>query len=165
MGPKQSFARAYELCEELADAARHEIARVAFGRLTGAMIPTAVSEIEALTRRRGYSLWRSSWDWDGLARLQSLAEVLGTDEVGRGPLRRIPELLLSPEVDAGSAPVELYRRALSVLGKRAPEARKTLVAAMAALGVAEPEARFDANGYVPLLDAHVLTRLLAGRAA
>ena len=33
---------------------------------------------------------------------------------------------------------------------------------MAAFGIAEPEAPFDANGCVPLLDAHVLAGLLYG---
>ncbi len=156
MGPKQPFAQAYELCEELASAARCDHSRLSFWRLTGAMIPQGTDEIEALTMRGDLSFWRSSWAWEDFGKLQALAGIMRHEDIGRGPLRRVPELALSGD---GRAASEVYRRAIQVLRARAPEVAESFLGAMDDLGISDPETEFAAVGYSPLLDAHVLSQL------
>ncbi|MBL3553151.1 Cas10/Cmr2 second palm domain-containing protein [Rhodovulum sulfidophilum] len=166
MGPKQPFVQAYELCEDLAKEARAETqSRVSFWRLTGAMIPRDADEIKALTSRDGMTFWRKSWAWDEFAKLEDLVEVMSSDEIGRGPLRRVPELAQAGRTGSGPAPEEVYRRALNVLRNRAPAIHAGFLNAMRELGVDHAETRFDADGYVPLLDAHVLGKLAEDQAA
>ncbi len=156
MGPKQPFAQAYELCEDLASAARDTHSRLSFWRLTGAMIPQGTDEIEALTTQDGLSFWRPSWEWEGFGKLQTLAEIMRHEDIGRGPLRRVPELALSGD---GRAASEVYCRAIQVLRARAPEVAESFLKAMKAYGIPTPETEFAAKGYSPLLDAHVLSQL------
>ncbi len=169
MGPKQPFAQAYELCEELASAARDDkLSCLSFWRLTGAMIPQGTDEIETLTTRGDLSFWRPSWawedcekrEWPGFKKLQALAGIMCHEDIGRGPLRRVPELVLSGDESEAK---DVYRRAMQVLRARAPEvAARFLEAAMETLGISSPETEFAANGYSPLLDAHVLRQLAPG---
>lgn len=165
MGPKQPFIQAYTLCEALANAARAAQSRVSFWRLTGAMIPQDAAEIQSLTTQENVSFWHPSWDWETFGKLQDLAEIMRHEDIGRGALRRVPELALSGEPGAGNAPDQVYQRALHVLRERAPEQAEAFVQAMGRLGVETPETGFSAEGYSPLLDAHVLGRLAAPSAA
>ncbi len=82
---------------------------------------------------------------------------MADEQIGRGPLRRVPELVLTGDIDAAK---DAYKRAQTVLKNRVPEVAKEFLEAMRDLGVAQPETEFAANGYVPLLDAHVLGKLI-----
>lgn len=148
LGVRQPFAQGYQLCESLASAAKHaDQSRVSFARLTSAVIPEDAQSVQESRPR----LWQKFWSLDTLAVLEKLAAILQQDDVGRGALRRVPDLIALNDITQATA---IYRRSLDVLKKRNEPVHQELLAALQALGLTET---CPINkGYCPLLDAHDL---------
>lgn len=157
---KQPFARAYELCESLASAARQDSqSRVSFWRIVSSQFEESASEVEEKMGSwdpdaDNIRLWRKSWSLDGLKRLQDLVDAIDHDDVGRGALRQVPDQLAN---ESGEA-IRTYRRALDVLRIRNAQAHTGLIDALISMGLNE-ETPLDRDRYSPLLDAHALAQL------
>lgn len=158
IAPNQPFARAYDLAESLASAARHETeSRIAFHRITTAAIPATAQELEEDGRAKdGFTLWRSAHTLGEIGSLRALARLLDNQDVARGGLRRVPELLKSAGRDEAH---RVHDRALSMVNGRSPGTGNALTAALAAVGM--PGNFFDTAGgpdpvWCPLLQAHDL---------
>jgi hypothetical protein len=159
LGPSHPFARAHELCERLAgEAADPSQSRVAFWRVSGAEIPETVEALRAQgAAAEGVTLWRAAHTMEELGRLETLAELLGHDEIGHSPLRRVAEIAKTSRSEAEV----VFKRALSSVRKRAPEECGKLVAALKACGMTGEG--IAAGAWCPLLQAHDLAQVMAPR--
>lgn len=164
IGANQPFNQAYALAESLASSARSPSeSRIAFHRIAGATIAGSASELaEDGLGAGGYMLWRAAHSREDFKRLIVLSETLGHEDVGRGGLRRVAELLKS---DHGRAK-DVYERALVILRDRNATVAAELSKALADLGMDGLDARPGTGGptWCPLLQAHDLSHIF-GRAA
>ena len=161
VGRKQPFSRAYELCESLATAAKSpDESRVSFWRVVSSQFEQSADQIHARTDAGPIRLWRPSWSLEELEDLQRLVDAMRHDAVGRGALRRVPELLTSKSLDEAT---HVYRRALDAAKRESPSVHQDLLAALGLFGLTEtsgPFARDDGGTqYCPLLDAHSLAQM------
>lgn len=156
MGARQPFAQAYELCEALSSSAKcQDQSRLSFWRLTHSVIPRSIAELRLQTETdQPVVLWKSSWDLGRFRNLEDLADILEKEEVGRGAMRQVPDILMTDKRRAH----ELFERALKALSNRSPQLRSKFDAAMTALGV-PAESLIDDSGYCPLLDAHQIVQI------
>ncbi len=151
LGARQPFAQGYALCESLASAAKDPGgSRISFFRVTGALIPPNADAVLAERPR----LWRKRWTLGEFDRLKTLARLLTHEDLGRGAMRRVPDLLERGE-DAEARAV--YRRALNALKARNSNIHGELLGALEALGLDETSPL--KGGYSPLLDAHDLGQI------
>jgi hypothetical protein len=150
LGPRQPFARAYDLCSSLASSAKVEGQSTAgLCRITTSVFPEGAQDLIAQGRTAGgCQLWRPSHGLGELRKLAELAELLGNDAVGHGALRRVPEVM---KTDYAAAEA-IYKRALEMVRKRDAEVHQRLVAALAGFGMRADS--LPKEGYCPLLDAH-----------
>ena len=161
VGRKQPFSRAYELCENLATTAKSPgESRVSFWRVVSSQFEQSADQIHARTDAGLIRLWRPSWSLEELEGLQRLVDAMRHDAVGRGALRRVPELLTSKSLDEAN---HVYRRALDAAKRENPSAHQDLLAALGPFGLNETSGPFakDDGGtqYCPLLDAHSLAQM------
>ena len=158
IGPSQPFLHAYGLAESLASAARDpNESRIAFHRVAGAAIAGAASDLEKDGRGPlGHSVWRAAHSNDDMKALTELARLLDDDDVGRGGLRKVAELLKDDPNEAQ----RVYARALDVLATRNPAKKKELVDLLTKFGVTD----LRTPGWCPLLQAHDLSHIF-GRVA
>lgn len=168
VGPNQPFAHAYELAESLAKAARHSESRIAFHRVTTAAIPDAAEVLADQGRTgAGQTLWRSAHSLQDITALRELARLLDDDDVGRGGLRRVPELLKTKGM-AEAQPV--FDRAMDMVKSRSTETHTKLGDALMALGARTgfliPDAVTHDDqklAWCPLLQAHDLAHIERSR--
>jgi hypothetical protein len=151
-GSRQPFAQGYGLCESICSAAKcSKHSSLSFVRLTSSFIP---HDAEAIQENRG-SLWRQSWELSELGNLQKLAGLLAQEDIGRGAMRRVPELLAQGNTNQASG---IYQRALRVLQKRNQALHKELLATLKKFGLNETS-HVNSKGYSPLLDAHDIAQI------
>lgn len=161
VGRKQPFSRAYELCESLATAAKSlDESRVSFWRVVSSQFEQSADQIHARTDAGLVRLWRPSWSLKALEDLERLVDAMRHEAVGRGALRRVPELLTLKSLDEAR---RVYKNALDAAKRESPAAQKTLLAALEPFGLNEtsaPFAEYDGETkYCPLLDAHSLAQM------
>lgn len=161
VGRKQPFSRAYELCESLATAAKSlDESRVSFWRVVSSQFEQSADQIHARTDVGLVRLWRPSWSLKALEDLESLVDAMRHEAVGRGALRRVPELLTLKSLDEAR---RVYKNALDAAKRESPAAHKELLAALEPFGLNEtsdPFAEYDEKTqYCPLLDAHSLAQM------
>ena len=161
VGRKQPFSRAYELCESLASAAKAPNAsRVSFWRVVSSQFEQSTDQIRARADTGPFRLWRPSWSLEALENLQNLVEAMSHEAVGRGALRRVPELLTSDSLDEAK---RVYRSALDAAKRESISAHGDLLKALEPFGLTEetaPFAEYDSETqYCPLLDAHSLAQI------
>lgn len=156
IGPNQPFAQAYRLAEDLAGAARDpRQSKVAFHRVTGAAIAESAGDLEAQgLADQGFTLWRAAHGMAEFEALRALARLLDEDDVGRGGLRRVPEVLKTSRTEAH----RLFERARQVVGTRNRDVAQELDAALADAGMPDL-AVADTGSWVPLLAAHDLAHI------
>ncbi|MGQ0566601.1 MAG: Cas10/Cmr2 second palm domain-containing protein [Gemmobacter sp.] len=163
ISPNQPFSQAYDLAESLATSARHKTeSRIAFHRVAGATIPASARDLADGGRGDGgYTLWQAAHPRKGFEVLIDLAKQLDKDDVGRGGLRRVAELLKSNREEAK----RVLDRAMEVLGSRPGDMRKQLETTLSALGMNGLDAWTGTTPrWCPLLQAHDLSHVL-GKAA
>ncbi|WP_428697121.1 Cas10/Cmr2 second palm domain-containing protein [Stappia sp.] len=155
IGPNQPFAQAYRLAEELAREARDPgQSKVAFYRVTGAAIPEKAEDIAAQGKAdEDFTLWRAAHGMAEFESLRALARLLDDDDVGRGGLRKVPEVVKTSREDAQ----RLFVRAKQVVKARGETVAHELDAALAAAGM--PDLTAADGGWVPLLAAHDLAHI------
>jgi hypothetical protein len=159
IGPNQPFRQAYELAESLCKAVRDvRTSRIAFHRVTGAEIPGSTSEIADGAKAGGFTLWRARHDSAGIVALRTLAQLLEKDEIGRGALRRVPEVLKTDAVEAQ----RLYQRSLDVVKGRNPALWDELEAALKGAEMPDLKEKPETEEnpvWCPLLQAHDLAHI------
>lgn len=165
IGARQPFVRAYDLCETLATKAGRDPAdasrsagksRIAFWRVVSSQFESDVPEILKKMRAGEVSLWRESWPLDGLEALDDLVAVIGAEDVGRGPMRRVPDLLLSGDRDEAN---RAFRRALDMVEERNRQTHGDLLRVLGRFGINPAVGPVGQDGYCPLLDAHALAQM------
>ena len=149
LGVHQPFSQGYELCESLATTAKHpERSRMSFVRVTSAFIPRDAQEV----RRNRQNLWREAWDLNAVKELRKLANLLEHEDIGRGALRRVANLLSLADPAQAKG---VYRRALEVLEKRNPDVHVDLLEVLEGFGISA-DSPVNNEGFCPLLDAYDL---------
>ncbi len=153
LGIKRPFGAAYHLCEVLAKGAKVDgESRFGIWRLTTSAIPQSLSELTEDTTLPGGTirLWEKALTDAQLCDLKRLAALLAHDDVGRGAMRRVPDLMRTDSEMAKS----VYRRALEVVKKRNSGVHGKLKTALDAFGAWDTG--IGSDGYCPLLQAHDL---------
>lgn len=158
IAPNQPFAKAYTLAEQLAkDARRVDESRIAFHRVSGGSIPASTSELEEMAEARGgFTLWRASHSLSEMKALRSLAVLLEDEDIGRGALRKVPEILKSDRAEAA----RIFKRALGVTRLRSPKVSKKLTDALAAVQMPDLGSEAAHATWCPLQQAHDLAHIL-----
>lgn len=150
LGPRQPFGQAYQLCEVLAGLAKvDDESRISFWRLVTSRIPQTKAELFAeAAGDGGTTVWRASHTLAELQALQDIARLMADDDVGRGGLRRVPELLKTSRVEAERT----FQRSLEVLKGRNPDLYTKLTTALGAFN--QGHGAIPIGSYSPLLQAH-----------
>ena len=155
LGPAQPFGQAHSLCGVLAGLAKAEISRVSLWRLTTSVMPRGKDDLDLQARCDGGTrLWSPSHAVADLQALQTLAGLMAEDDVGRGALRRVPELLKTDRAGAERT----FKRAMVVLERRNGGIAARVRAALDMFGAGETGV--GTGGYCPLLDAHDLAQVM-----
>lgn len=159
LGARQPFKHGYELCEQLADCARApDESRFSFWNLTTSSFPDGPDDLTAQTTGQDTKFWKESWSSAEWEALKALALLMQNETVGRGALRQIPNEALQPGADNQHISA-LYRRALHIIHERDPDVHQRLIRALQPFGLSKDD--WSADGYCPLLDAHVVSDLIA----
>ena len=156
LGPAQPFGQAHSLCGVLAGLAKAEISRVSLWRLTTSVMPRGKDDLDLQARCDDgrARLWKPAHAVADLRALQTLAGLMAEDDVGRGALRRVPELLNTDRAGAERT----FKRAMVVLTRRNGDIAARVRAALDMFGAGETG--IGTGGYCPLLDAHDLAQVM-----